>query len=175
MKRTFAAKFAGVRDELVVQLDERAGEQLAEGVRHLLAGSLYVGGDRLRLGDHLVAEAGVELHVARLVDLLGCEEGRLLLRGVRGDKARELGRDALLGDHQRGQREVDDLAEARLQLWPLLTVGRQVDLERAPLLVLPAAVERLRVIQLDLAHTLVTCRRRTATSRIAAVAGTNQT
>ena len=50
-----------------------------EGRRDLRPGALDVGGDRRRVGDDLVLEARVELHVARLVDLLGREEGRLLL------------------------------------------------------------------------------------------------
>ena len=158
-----------------MQLHERLVEELTERVRDLLPGALDVGGDRLRLGDHLVAEARVELHVARLVDLLGREEGRLLLRRVGGHEAGELGRDALLGDHQRGQREVDDLAQGRLHLRPLLPVVREVDREGAPLGLLPAAIERLRVVQLDVAHARVTCARVSTSTSSAAAAGTSQT
>src|SRR4029079_2621600 len=106
---------AGVREELVVQLDERAVDELTERVRDLLAGALDMSADRLRFRDHLVAEARVELHVASFVDLLGPEETLLLLRRLRRDQAGELRRDALLGDHQRGQREVDDLADLRVE------------------------------------------------------------
>ena len=70
-----------------------------------------VRGDHVGLGDHLVLEARVELHVACLVDLLGGQEGGLLLAAVGADEAGELGRDALLGDHQRGQQEEDQLSE----------------------------------------------------------------
>ena len=38
-----------------------------------------MGPDLRRPGDHLVLEAGIELHVARLIDLLGGKESRLLL------------------------------------------------------------------------------------------------
>ena len=89
-----------VGEQLLVGLHECLVEDVPERVRHLLAGALDVGRDELRLGDHLVAKARVELHVARLVDLLGREKGGLLLRPVGRDETGELGRDALLGDHQ---------------------------------------------------------------------------
>jgi hypothetical protein len=65
-----------------------------------------VRGDFARGGDDLVLEAGVELHVAGLVDLCR-EEGRFLLGAVGADEAAELRGDALLGDHQRREHEVD--------------------------------------------------------------------
>ena len=46
-----------------------------------------VGGDRRRVGDHLVLEARVELHVADLVDQLGREEAALLLVVLGQDQA----------------------------------------------------------------------------------------
>src|SRR5215212_3386659 len=67
-------------------------------------GSFDVLRDRLRIRHDLVLIAGVELHVARLVHLLRCKEGGLLLRPVGPDQAGELRRDPLLGDDQRRQR-----------------------------------------------------------------------
>ena len=99
-KRTLAARSPRRGDQLLVGLDQRLVEDLAEGRRDLSPGSLDVGGDRRRRVDDLVLEAGVELHVPGLVDLLGGEEGRLLLGAVGADQAGELGRDPLLGDHQ---------------------------------------------------------------------------
>ncbi len=122
-KRTFASKSRGRRQQRVVGLHERHVEDVAEGVGDLLARAAHVVGDGGGIGDHLVLEARVELHVARLVDLLGGEERRLLLGRVGGDQPGELGGDALLGDHQRGEHEEDDLALGPLHLLPL-TRGR---------------------------------------------------
>ena len=83
-----------------MRVHQRFVEDLPEGVGELFARALDVRRDHLRLGDHLIAEARVELHVAGLVDLLGCQEGCLLLRAVGRHQAGELGRDALLRDHQ---------------------------------------------------------------------------
>src|SRR4051794_31704791 len=80
---------AGRGDQLFVVTDEDLVEDLAEGVGDALAGAVDVGGDDLRLADDLVLEARVELHVARLVDLLGGEEGGLLLGAVGADEAAE--------------------------------------------------------------------------------------
>jgi catechol 2,3-dioxygenase-like lactoylglutathione lyase family enzyme len=113
--------------------------------------------DRGRLGYNLVAEARVELHVPRLVDLLAREERGLLLGVVRRHQAGELRRDPLLGNHQRRECEEDDLLHGRVDPRPLLLVLRQVDVERAPLGVLPAAVERLWIVELDLAHHPTLC------------------
>ena len=109
-------------------------------------------GDRGRVGDHLVLEARVELHVARLVDLLGGEEGRLLLGAIGADQAGELGGDPLLGDHQRGQHPEDQPPVLLAQLVPLLAVGARSIAKGRPLLVLPVAVEGLRVVEVDLGH-----------------------
>ena len=122
-KRTLASASAGVGDEPLVRLDQGHVEDRAEGGRDLLAGALDVGGDRRRVGDDLVLEARVELHVAGLVDLLGGEEGRLLLAAVGADQARELGRDPLLGDHQRGEHPEDQAAVLAAHRAPLLAVG----------------------------------------------------
>ena len=47
---------------------------------------------------------------------------------------------------------MDDLPDGGVDHGPLLPVRRQVDLERAPLGLLPVAIERLRIVELDLAH-----------------------
>ena len=121
------AGVAGVRDEPLVRLDQRLVEDLAERGRELLAGAGDVRADRLRIGDHLVLEARVELHVARLVDLLGGEERGLLLAAVGHHQPGELGGDPLLGDHQRRQRPEHQPAVVAGHLRPLLAVGGQVD------------------------------------------------
>jgi hypothetical protein len=61
----------GLGDEPLERLDELLVKDVAQGDRDALASPIDVRGDRLRGGDHLVLEAGVELHVSRLVDLLG--------------------------------------------------------------------------------------------------------
>jgi hypothetical protein len=133
-------------------------EDLAKRFGDALAGSSYVRTDDVRGGDHLVLEAGVELHVTRLVDLLGGQERRFLLRPGRGDQPRELGRHALFGDHQRRQREQQQLALLARRPWPLHPIGVEVDRERRPLRVLPAPVQRLWLVELKLvthaAHSL---------------------
>ena len=85
--RTFASVSAGFVDQLLVGLDQCHIEDRPERGRDLLAGAPDVGADRRRVGDDLILEAGVELHVAGLVDLLGGEERRLLLAAVSGDQA----------------------------------------------------------------------------------------
>ncbi|HEY3020549.1 MAG TPA: hypothetical protein VGJ32_10170 [Solirubrobacteraceae bacterium] len=127
---------AGVGDQAVVRGDEPLVEDRAEGRRDLLARPRDVGGDLAGLVDYLVLEARVELHVARLVDLLGGEERRLLLAVVGPHEAGELGRDALFGDHQRAEDEGHE--RAILHRPPLLAIEREVDRERAPVGVFPA-------------------------------------
>src|SRR3954453_6544224 len=138
-----------VGDESVVGLHEPFVEDGGEGGGEPLAGAGDVRGDGGGVGDDLVLEARVELHVARLVDLLGGEERRLLLAAVRKHETGELGGDALLGDHQRAHRPMHEVAVLTAHRRPLLAIGREVDRERAPLAVLPVAVERLRVVQVD--------------------------
>jgi hypothetical protein len=58
-------------DESLVELHKGPVEEPLKSGRDVLAATLDVGGDQIGLGDHLVAEAGIELHVAGLVDLLG--------------------------------------------------------------------------------------------------------
>ena len=142
----------GRGDQLIVRVDQVLVEDHAERVRHLLARALDVGGHRGGLGDHLVLEARVELHVAGLVDLLRGQEGGLLLAPVGGDQAGELRGDPLLGHHQRSEHEQHERPVGLRQARPLLAVAVEVDRERAPLGVLPVAVERLRVVEADLAH-----------------------
>src|SRR3954452_22206729 len=90
------------------------------------------------------------LHVAGLVDLLRGQEGRLLV-GVGGhDETGELGGDPLLGDHQRRQRPVDEALVLVAQLaLPLVAIGLEADRPGVPLLLLPVAVEGLRIVQVD--------------------------
>jgi hypothetical protein len=104
-----------------------------------------VAGDRLRVGHHLVLEAGVVLHVARLVDLLGGDEGCLLLAGSGHDQRRELGGDPLLRHHQRRERPQHQRPVLGVHGVPVLAVSCEVDFERVPLLVLPLPVELLRL------------------------------
>ena len=135
-----------------MRLDEALIEDGREGGRELLTRAGDVVGDRGGVGDDLVLEPRVELHVARLVDLLGREEGRLLLAAVREHEPGELGRDALLRDHQGRERPVDEPAVVLAHLRPLVAVGVEVDRERVPLRVLPVAVERLRIVEVDVGH-----------------------
>ena len=86
-----------------------------------------VGADRRRVGDHLVLEARVELHVADLVDELGREVAALLLVVLREHEPAELGRDPLLGDHQRAEGEVEEVALGLLEARPVGRVAAQVD------------------------------------------------
>jgi hypothetical protein len=65
-----------------VCLHQLVVEDVPEGVRHALAGALDVRGDRVGRGNHLVLKAGVELHVPRLVYLLGGEERSFLLAAI---------------------------------------------------------------------------------------------
>ena len=88
------------QDELLVGLNECVVEELPKRIGDALAPAGHVRGDQRRVGDHLILEPGIELHVPRLVDLLCREEGRLLLAAMRADQPRELGRDSLLGHHQ---------------------------------------------------------------------------
>ena len=91
-KRTFAAEVGGLGDEPLVRVRRAASSKIvAERVGDVLAGALR----RARRsasgrGDDLVLEARVELHVPRLVDLLGGEERRLLLAAVGADEPGEL-------------------------------------------------------------------------------------
>src|SRR3954452_10880429 len=140
---------AGIDEQLLMRLDECDVEDLAEGVADALAGPRHMRTDLGRRRDDLVLEPRVELHVPRLVDLLGRQEGRLLLAVVGGDETGELRRDALLGDHQRCEHEVDERALLLVELRPLLPVGGEIDVERRPLRPLPATVERLRVVELQ--------------------------
>jgi alkanesulfonate monooxygenase SsuD/methylene tetrahydromethanopterin reductase-like flavin-dependent oxidoreductase (luciferase family) len=87
--------------------------------------------------------------VTRLVHLLGGEEGRLLLGAVRAHQSGELRGDALLGHHQGRERPQDEVAVILRHLLPLTGVALEVDVERAPLLLLPVPVQRLRVVEVD--------------------------
>jgi hypothetical protein len=59
---------AGDGEEPCVVLHERLIEEMAKPVRDMRPRSLDMRRDDLRLCDHLVLEADIELHVARLVD-----------------------------------------------------------------------------------------------------------
>src|SRR2546430_726833 len=58
------------RYELLVRLDQRDVEELTEAVGDLFTRALDMRRNHRRLGDDFVLKARVELHVARLVDLL---------------------------------------------------------------------------------------------------------
>src|SRR6185312_14327305 len=141
-------QIARVGEQAVVRGDEPLVEDRPKGRRDLRPGALYVRGYLRRLLDDLVLKAGVELHVPRLVDLLGGKEGHLLLARPRADEPGELRRDPLLGDHQRAEHERQQ--RPVLHRGPLLPVDGQVDLPGIPLTLLPVAVERLRVVEVDL-------------------------
>ena len=91
-------------------------------------------------GYDLVLEAGVELHVPRLVDLLGREERRFLLTAEGSHEAGELRCDPLLCDHQRGEDVEDQIAIIAGHLRPLAGITGQIDPERRPLRVLPTPI-----------------------------------
>ena len=135
-----------------VRVHQRLVEDLAERIAEHLARARDVGGDRRGIGDHLVLEAGVELHVPDLVDELRREEGALLLVVLGQDEAAELGRDPLLGDHQRAQDPVEEVPFAVGQRFPVGAVALQVDVLRRPVGVLPVEVERLRVLESEQGH-----------------------
>ena len=139
----------GLSDQPLVRLHQRLVEDPPERGGDLGARPLHVGGDGGRRGDDLVLEPRVELHVTGLVDLLGRQESRLLLAAVGTDEAGELGRDPLLGDHQRSQHPVDQRSVRLAHPSPLAPVLGEVDRERAPLRALPVAIEGLRVVELD--------------------------
>ncbi len=126
----FGCEVAGCGDKPFVGVDKGDIEDLAERIGHVLAGSSHMRTDHVGSGDHLVLEAGIELHVPRFVDLPGREERGFLLRSVRSDQPRELGRDPLLGDHQRSEREQQRLALLGAEPRPLGVVGVEVDRER---------------------------------------------
>ena len=76
--------------------------ELDEGVRHVHAHRGQALLDELVVdAEHLPVVAVEELHVARLVHLLGGEEGLLALVLIGHDEAGELGRHALLADEER--------------------------------------------------------------------------
>ncbi len=138
---------AGVEPQPVVGLDERLVEDLLEGITEHLPGARDMGGDRGRVGDHLVLEASVELHVADLVDQLRRQIAALLLVVLREHQADELGRDPLLGHHQGAEREVEEAAHALLEAGPVRGVATEVDVLRGPVGVLPVEVETLGVLE----------------------------
>ena len=123
-------------------------EQLDECVAHVLADVRQPVLDVVVEAEHLAVPAVEELHVARLVDLLGREERLLLLVLVGHDEARELGRDALLADEERGE-PPEALLLLLVERRPVLVVVLEVDRLRVPVLALPQLVELLRVHQLE--------------------------
>ena len=140
----FAAKPLVGSDQGLV---EDAAKRLAEH----RAGALNVGGDRRGVGDHLVLEAGVELHVTHLVDQLGRQEAALLLGVLGQHQAAELRGDPLLRDHERAEDEVEELALAVTEPGPVGGVAIQVDLVGRPVRPLPVLVEGLRIAEPRLA------------------------
>jgi hypothetical protein len=87
--------------------------------------------------------------VASLVDLLGGEEGLLLLVLVGHDEAGELGGHALLADEEGAEPPEVLFLLLLAQLGPLLLVALEVDGLRLPLLALPQLVQLLRVHELE--------------------------
>jgi hypothetical protein len=132
-----------------VRLYQRLVEDRLKSGGEQLPGARDVLGDRRRVGDNLVLVARVELHVPRLVHLLRGEERGLLLGPVGAHEPRELGGDPLLGHHQRRQRPEHERAVGGVHVPPLPDVAVERDLERAPLLVLPVAIERLGVVKVS--------------------------
>jgi hypothetical protein len=128
-------------------LDEAAVEEPPKRRGDLLARLLNVRRDGGWGGDHLVAEASVELHMPCLVDLLGREKGRFLLRAMRSHQPRELGGDPLLGDHQRRECPIHETPILVTHPAPLRPIFSQIDLEGTPLRLLPLPVERLRIVE----------------------------
>jgi hypothetical protein len=112
------AAVARIVDEALVGLDERLVEDAPEGVAQVLSRPRHMGGDPGGIRDDLVLEAGVELEVAGLVDLLAGQVGRLLLIVGGHHEAGELGRDPLLGDDQRRERPQHGVALGRLHRLP---------------------------------------------------------
>src|ERR1039458_6236852 len=100
-ERDLRGAIAGIGKEAIVGGDKLVVKDRLEGRRDLLTGTLDVRGDNRRLGDDLVLEARVELHVPGLVDLLGGQERDFLLAAVRTHQPGELRRDSLLSNHQR--------------------------------------------------------------------------
>ena len=129
--------------------DELVVEDRPEGRRDLLAGALDVGGDERGLRDDLVLEARVELHVPRLVDLLGRQERHLLLAAVRARPGRRtcvvIRSSATISE----PRTKDTSERSSIAAHCSRSTG-QIDVPRAPLALLPVAVERLRVVQVEL-------------------------
>ena len=138
---------AGIEAEPVVGLHQSLVEDVLERLAQNLARPRHVRGDRPGIRDHLVLEAGVELHVPDLVDELRREEAALLLVVLRQHQPDELGRDPLLGDHQRAEREVEELALGLVEPGPVGRVAAEVDVLGRPVGVLPVEVELLRVLE----------------------------
>ena len=132
---------AHLHEPLVEELDERVGHVLARRREPLLDAAVDAG--------HLAEPAVEELHVARLVDLLGREEGLLLLVLVGHHEAGELGGHALLADEERAEPPEVLLPVVVGQLGPVLLVALEVDRLRLPVLALPQLVQLLRVHQLE--------------------------
>ena len=109
---------ARVAPQPVVGVHERLVEHLANGLAEHLASARDVRADRGRVGDDLVLEARVELHVPHLVDELRGQVAALLLVVLRQHEAAELRRDPLLGHHQRAQDPVEEVALAVVERLP---------------------------------------------------------
>ena len=140
----------GVCDQPPAGLDEVIVEELDEGVGHVLAREGQAVADERVVEPHDLAEVAVEeLHVPRLVDLLGGEKRLLLLVLVGHDEPGELRGHPLLSHEER--REAPEMLLPLLlrQRRPLLLVSLQVDRLRLPLLALPELVELLRGHELE--------------------------
>jgi len=144
---------AGLCHQALVRLDQRHVKDSAKGRGKLPPRAIDMLGNGGGSSNDIVLKACVELHVASLVDLLRGEKSRLLLGSVGSDQTGELRRDSLLGDHERGEHPVDQPLIVGIHLRPLLLVRGQIDVERAPLRVLPPPVERFGIVELVLLDT----------------------
>ncbi len=142
----FEGRLNRVRDEALAGLHELLVEQLREGLVQLLPHALEAPVELLLPeAHHLAVEAVEELHVPRLVHLLGGEVAGLRLALVGHHETGELSGHALLPDEE-GRQAPDELL-ARLGTEPRIVLGvaAQVDRVRGPVLALPQLVELLRV------------------------------
>ena len=140
---------AGVLDQALAPVDEHPVEHLDERRVEVLARPLQAILEGAVQAEHLLVEAVEVLGVARLVDLLGGQEGLFALTLVGHHETRELRGHALLADEERGQVPRHLLAQLAVQARPVLLVLGEVDRVRLPVLALPQLIQLLRRHQRD--------------------------